>query len=259
VIEEYARSSDPDEALEEPVSQLIRLGQPAPNHNGGSLEFSPADGYLYIALGDNGYDGIPESPENWYGKIHRIDVATTPYQAPTGNHPGGLPEVWDIGLRNPWRIAFDPCTGDLFIADVGHNDWEEVNVESAGDGHHDYGWRQMEGMHCSSLAPNCDPTAGYTLPVVEYPHDETNCRSVTGGVVYRGQEISWLRGHYFYGDFCTGQIWSFRWTGDTVADHVEHFDANVGPFGVASFGHDNGGNVYVVDYAGGLYRLIARR
>jgi glucose/arabinose dehydrogenase len=254
VIAEYKRSAaDPDVADPTGVVVLTQK-QPEINHNGGSIEFSPTDGKLYIGLGDgggaedqHGATGNGQDLSTKLGKMLRIDVDALPYTIPVGNMSGAnvAPEIWDYGLRNPWRFSFDACTGDLYVADVGQYLWEEINVEPAGQGNKNYGWRLVEGNHCFNPATDCDPAGDTVLPVAEYAHNP-HC-SVTGGYVYRGGAIPGLRGYYFYGDYCSGQIWVLKWAGGAASEPVA-LDLGSG-LAITSFGQDNAGNVYVVDRA----------
>lgn len=257
--------ADRDRAQPAPVRILLAIPDPYTNHNGGMLAFGP-DGYLYIALGDGGGAGDPlragQDLANPFGSIFRIDVDAQPatglaYAIPPDNpfvaRPGVRPEIWAYGLRNPWRFSFDRETGDLWIADVGQNAREEVNVEPAGfPGGANYGWSIMEGTRCYRPATGCD-TAGLVLPVFEYTHDD-GC-SITGGYVYRGQAFPALRGAYLLADYCTGAAWALRWQGETLtADRLAPF-----PGGISSFGEDDAGELYIVrDQAGTLERIIAR-
>lgn len=259
VIAEYRRNADnPDIADEAPVGPpILEVNQPFGNHNGGSIEFSPIDGYLYIFLGDGGSGGDPQGHgqniDSLLGKVLRIDVdGAPPYAIPPGNLPGGAPEIWDYGVRNPYRSSFDACTGDLYIADVGQNAIEEVNVEPAGEGNKNYGWNTMEGSQCYG-GSGCDMT-GLTLPVAEYPHSGGAC-SVTGGFVYRSSEFPGLRGTYFYGDYCTGEVRSFRYEGGAAVGDGVALDANIA---ISGFGQDNRGNVYVMHHGGTIYKIVAR-
>ncbi len=257
--------ANPDRAEPAPVRTLLSLPDPYANHNGGMLAFGP-DGYLYIALGDGGGAGDPlragQDLANPFGAILRIDVDAPPaaglaYAIPPGNpfadRPGARPEIWAYGLRNPWRFSFDRATGDLWIADVGQNAIEEVNLEPAGfPGGANYGWSTMEGTRCYRPAAGCD-TAGLVRPVFEYTHDD-GC-SITGGYVYRGQAFPALRGAYLLADYCTGAAWALRRQGDALqADRLAPF-----PGGISSFGEDDAGELYVVrDQAGTLERIVAR-
>jgi glucose/arabinose dehydrogenase len=243
---------------------LLRVDQPFSNHNGGGLEFGN-DGLLYIALGDGGSAGDPQnnaqSLTTLLGKLLRIDVdAQQPYGIPGDNPfvatPGLRREIWAYGLRNPWRFAFDRATGDLFIGDVGQGEREEIDVgfETRGGGEN-YGWRVTEGTRCYNPAFNCG-TAGITFPVVEYDHG-VGC-SVTGGVVYRGCRLPGYAGTYFYGDFCSGRIRSFRLASGQATDQREWTDSvGRGIDKISSFGVDNDGEIYILDYADGeLYKIV---
>ncbi|MDX2140385.1 MAG: PQQ-dependent sugar dehydrogenase [Chloroflexota bacterium] len=187
---------------------MMRVNHPTEIHFGGGLAFG-ADGYLYWSIGDGGYRRSPAGRDDTYlGVILRLDVSGNAAVAPAGNpfvqRSGGFPEVWANGLRNPWRISFDALTGDLYIADVGEAQREEINVERAGSpGGRNYGWQAYEG----SLPFNVGSTDGLTFPVVEYPHDNGNC-SITGGYVYRGTELPELDGRYVFADHCSGWLWT---------------------------------------------------
>ena len=213
-------AADPGSAL-----PLLRVEQPAANHNGGHLLFGP-DGYLYVGLGDGGGAGDTyrnaQSPQSLLGKMLRLDVDRTeggkPYAIPADNpfRDGPFrPEVWAVGLRNPWRYSFDRTSGDLYIADVGQNAYEEVNVVPAGAAPGlNFGWPRMEATHCYPSGSACD-RQGLTLPAAEYGRGG-NC-SVTGGAVYRGAAQPLLRGAYLFGDYCSGRIWSLHRDGGGAA------------------------------------------
>lgn len=258
-VVELARSADPDRAEAEPVRLFFTVDQPFPNHNGGMLAFGP-DGFLYVGLGDGGAAGDPldnaQSLGTKLGKILRIDVDSYP-TPPPGNVPGGDPDVWQYGLRNPWRFTFDRATGDLYVGDVGQNTLEEIDVVPAGVGGRNFGWNVMEGSQCFAPPTACD-TTGLTLPVVEYGRD-TGC-SVTGGYVYRGSAVPGLAGRYLYGDYCSNRVFSFRWEDGVVRDPRELTD-DLDPEGriqgLTSFGEDAGGELYVVSQSGSLFRVEA--
>jgi len=246
----------------DPASEsiLLRVEEPAANHNGGMIAFGP-DGLLYAGLGDGGAAndafGNGQNLGALLGTLIRLDVdSAAPYAIPADNpfvnRPGVRPEIWAYGLRNPWRFAFDRLTGELFIADVGQNQWEEVNLQAADSrGGENYGWPIMEGTHCFGAA-SCD-RAGLVLPVAEYGHDQ-GC-SITGGYVYRGAAQPQLQGAYFYGDFCSGQIWSLsrdaagRWRSDELLRSGLQ---------ISSFGETEAGEVLVVDMRGAVYRLVSK-
>ena len=238
--------------------QLMNVSQPYPNHNGGSVVFGP-DGYLYLGLGDGGSGGDPQgnaqSLKTLLGKILRIDVDNgTPYAIPPGNifSDGGAAEIWAYGLRNPWRFSFDRLTGDVYIADVGQNAWEEVNFLPAGSpAGANFGWVIREGTHpYEGTAP-----AGIELidPVAEYGHGQ-GC-SVTGGFVYRGEALPAWRGVYLYGDYCTGLIWGLARTPDGAWLNRVLFETGLN---ISSFGEDAAGELYLTDLNGGVYRLSAK-
>ena len=251
-------ASSPDSAGASTERLLLRVSQPFSNHNGGGLAFG-SDGYLYAGLGDGGSGGDPlgngQRLDTHLGKMLRIDVdAGSPYAVPADNpfraRAGALPEIWAYGLRNPFRFSFDRVTGDLYVGDVGQGSLEEIDVAAARAGGQNYGWNVTEGSACYSPRTGCDKT-GITGPVFEYDHSQ-GC-SVTGGVVYRGCLMPGLAGSYFFGDFCRGSIRSFRFSAGQATD-VRSWSLS-GPGAVSSFGVDADGEVYVVDYAGAVYRL----
>ncbi len=258
VVAEYRVSTDPNRADPKSERVLLYVEQPAANHNGGQLQFGP-DGYLYIGMGDGGRAGDPwGNAQNLgvlLGKMLRIDVDSgDPYGIPPDNpfldKEGARPEIWAYGLRNPWRFSFDRETGDLYIADVGQNKWEEIDVALAPDhGGQNYGWDIMEGFHCFEPAEGCNP-AGLTPPVVEYGHDK-GC-SITGGYVYRGKKYKDILGTYFFSDFCTGTIWGLRLQ-DGKWEWAEFLASGLNP---STFGEDEEGEVYILDYSSGaIYHL----
>lgn len=257
-IAEYRVSSNPDTADPASETVLLKVVQPFANHNGGQLRFGP-DGYLYIGMGDGGSGGDPlgngQNPNALLGKMLRVDVESTPgtVKIPPDNpfvgRNGARPEIWAYGLRNPWRFSFDRATGDLWIADVGQDAYEEIDLQPrASHGGENYGWNIMEGTHCYS-ANNCS-TEGLTLPIFDYPHSE-GC-SITGGFVYRGRKAGALRGTYVYGDYCSGRIWGLDqkdsvWTNRLLSDSG---------MSISTFGEDEAGEVYVADAAQGkVYRI----
>lgn len=229
----------------------------ADNHNGGWLAFGP-DGLLYIGTGDGGGGGDPEgngqNPDARLGKLLRIDVdAAKPYAIPPTNPfatTGGAPEIFALGLRNPWRAAFD---GDLlYIGDVGQGDWEEVNVLNITDAGANLGWNRAEGMGCFGAA-TCDLT-GLVQPVHVYDHN-LGC-SVTGGYVYRGTAMPALQGRYFFSDFCTGNLMSFRLVDGTATEVIGMAEATTSLGQVASFGQDSMGELYMLTLDGTLAKLV---
>ena len=243
--------------------ELLAVEDPFPNHNGGEMEFGP-DGYLYIALGDGGGGGDPEGngqdTQALLGKILRIDPASPsggqeygiPADNPFADGAGGRPEVWLYGVRNPWRFSFDRANGDLWIGDVGQNEWEEIDQlqAAAGGGRGaNLGWNEVEATHPFEGGSNPD---GGVLPVFEYSHDE-GC-SVTGGVVYRGAAIPGLGGAYLFSDYCQGDVRGLRVRDGQVTEE-RTFDAHVDQ--LVSFSEDAAGEVYALSLLGGIYRLDA--
>lgn len=262
VISEFQQASD---GTVDPSHEtaIVTQQQPFANHNGGMLAFG-RDGYLYIGFGDGGSEGDPQGNgqkiSTFLGKILRIDVDSgSPYGIPpsnpfqTGNDQGAKPEIWDWGLRNPWRFSFDGKTGDLLIGDVGQNQTEEVDVEPAGTGGRNYGWNIMEGDHCYNTS-GCDQS-GLTLPVVTYSHDGGNC-SVIGGYVYRGTRYPSLDGRYFYADNCSGNVWWFDADQAEAGPPVTAQLFGKVPFSVTSFGEDESGELFIVDGSGAVYSLV---
>jgi glucose/arabinose dehydrogenase len=238
--------------------ELLFVGQPFSNHNGGHLAFGP-DGYLYVGLGDGGSaddpNGNAQSLGTLLGKMLRISPRPSggePYGVPPDNPFTGRddarPEIWAYGLRNPWRYSFDRETGDLWIGDVGQNAWEEIDVELAGsDGGLNYGWDRFEGSHPFE-GTDAD---GLVPPVFEYPTGG-GC-AVTGGYVYRGSAIPDLVGAYVFADFCQGSIEAFVLRDGEARQHRE---LGIGVDGLASFGEDAEGELYVLSLAGGVYRVV---
>ena len=254
-------SQDPNVADAASELTILRADQPFANHNGGQVLFGP-DGYLYVMLGDGGSSGDPgnraQSLADLLGSILRIQPLeaggySVPADNPFADTPGALPEIWSYGLRNPWRVDFDPATGDLYIADVGQGNWEEVDVSPAAGGAGrgvNFGWRIMEGPDCFGTS-SCDQT-GLELPVVSYGHDR-GC-SITGGFVYRGSGIPALQGHYFYSDYCTGFVRSFRLEDGAAVDQYSWPSLQPG-VGVLSFGRDATGELYLLGSNGVVYRI----
>ncbi len=258
VVARYHVSSDANTADTSTAQVILTQKQPYPNHNGGALAFGP-DGYLYIAFGDGGDGGDPgnraQDTSTWLGKLLRIDVAKLPYSSPSDNpfvgRTGVKPEIWDVGLRNPWRISFDGKTHELYIADVGQNDQEEVNIEQAGKGGNNYGWRCYEGAK-DFKTDGCNDKSAYAIPQLTYDHTEGRC-SVTGGYVYRGQKYPDLGGKYFYADYCGGQVYSAQRGTDGKFASTRMTQT---PYKISTLGQDNSGELYVADYTtGAIYQI----
>lgn len=260
VIARFTAADDLNSADPQSEEQLIHVDQPYANHNGGSMVFGP-DGYLYIGLGDGGSGGDPQnngqSTDTLLGKLLRIDVSKGQgYSVPESNPyagGGGLPEIYAIGLRNPWRFSFDRATGDLYIADVGQNQYEEVDFEPAGSPPGaNFGWRLREASHPFKGTP----ATGLNLiePIWEYDHG-AGC-SITGGFVYRGKELAEFNGIYLVGDFCSGTIWGLlrgadgNWTSQVLWSQQGS---------LTSFGQDRAGELYFLNRAnGGVYQLVRK-
>jgi len=258
IIARFKVSADPNIADPNSEQKLLEVAQPYPNHNGGSLAFGP-DGYLYIGLGDGGSKGDPngngQSLNALLGKILRIDVDHgDPYAIPVDNPYVGsgevYQEIWASGLRNPWRFAFDPVTGDLFIGEVGQNKYEEIDIAPRGMGGLNFGWNYREGLH--PYAGN--PPAGGVLtdPVFEYAHGP-GC-SVTGGLIYRGAALPVFAGIYLFGDYCSGQVWGLlnlngSWQAQQLFSYVG---------AITTFGVDEAGEVYLASDSGEIYRLAQK-
>jgi glucose/arabinose dehydrogenase len=276
VIARYEVTSDPNVADPFTGVTLLTIDQPFANHNGGQLAFGP-DGMLYVGMGDGGSGGDPqcyaqrrepqEGRRDLLGKLLRLDVnqniASPPYHGiPDGNPfvaTDGPDEAWAIGLRNPWRFSFDRLTGDLFLGDVGQGTLEEIDFQlQESPGGENYGWKMMEGTDCTGDTSNCPegvPACGsslLTLPILEYGHGTGRC-SVTGGYVYRGQQIPDLFGRYVYGDYCSGEIWAAFRDGNVWTTELLPIQADT----LSTFGEDAAGEMYVGNQAGNLYRIDA--
>lgn len=258
IVEYRVDARDPDRVDPKTARELADFDHPYSNHNGGNLLFGP-DGKLYAGMGDGGAANDPhgngQNARAVLAKILRFDVDAARPEA----------ELVHLGMRNPWRFWFDARTGDLYIGDVGQNLWEEVDVVAGGDHtRHNFGWNVMEGTHCFDAAtgktkPDCD-RAGLTPPAVEYGHDDHGGCSITGGVTYRGKALPALDGRYFYADYCTALVRSFKWTAPSYVR--EHWDwkAAIDKAGVlqqiSSFGVDADGEIYIVQLTGEIYELV---
>jgi glucose/arabinose dehydrogenase len=250
-IDEYTMSGAPATASSPRQVLTINHG-PATNHNGGDLQTSPVDGLLYISVGDGANGANGQSITTLLGKILRIDprqngsfAYTIPATNPFAATAGVSKEIWDFGLRNPWRISFDRANGDLWIGDVGASSWEEVDHEAAGSGGHNYGWNLMEGNHGT-------PPPNYSPPVLEYPHSP-DC-SISGGRVYRGPSISALVGAYVYADFCSGRIAALKLVGSALAETRASFTTVSEP---VAFAEDKAGELYVLSLTGSIMKFAA--
>lgn len=241
---------------------VLTQEQPTRTHNSGMLAVG-ADGFLYIGVGDGGPAGDPtdqaQAPSTWLGSILRIDVDGSDageYGIPSGNMESpAAPEVFHHGLRNPWRFSFDACTGDLYLGDVGQDDWEELNVVPNGVAHVNFGWKICEGLHLRGSGTRCD-RGDFMAPVIEYGRGVGN--AIVGGYVYRGSRVPALRGTYFYADYSSGAFFSFQYVDGEVANErnltgeLETADA-----AITSFGQDFAGEVYVVRRSGEIQRIEA--
>ena len=262
VIARFHVTGNPNVADSVNEEKILVINQPAANHNGGHILFGPDD-YLYIGMGDGGIGGDhfqnAQDPASLHGKILRIEVSgtntyTIPADNPFINTQGYRDEIWAMGLRNPWRFDFDRVTGDLYIADVGQGNIEEVNHVAAADigkGGINFGWPILEGNNCYPPDGPTDCTrTGFTPPVTTYTHEFGDC-SVTGGYVY-DSELGNVGPIYLFADYCSGRVWGLQRDGNTWAV------AQLADFGfqITSFGEDAAGNVYLVNYSGTIYKIV---
>ncbi|MBK8956241.1 MAG: PQQ-dependent sugar dehydrogenase [Saprospiraceae bacterium] len=254
VIEEYKVTADSNRIDSTSGRILLTIDQPFTNHNGGCIRFGP-DGYLYIGMGDGGSANDPQNNAqnkmSLLGKMLRIDVNVSPgYGIPPTNPFVGnaayAPEIWAMGMRNPWRFSFDRMNGDLWIGDVGQGSWEEIDYEPVNDpGGKNYGWRCYEG-NSNFNTTGCEPKANYTFPIYEYFSDQSiNGCSVTGGYVYRGSKYPGLFGKYIYGDYCTGKIWALEQMQGNAPVNTQVYDHSNNS--ITTFGEDADGNLYFAD------------
>jgi hypothetical protein len=260
VVERFtASTANPNVANAQVAAEVIRIPHPTfDNHNGGVAAFGP-DGLLYLSTGDGGGGGDPgqnaQNPNRLLGKMLRLDVGTLPYTIPPANPLAT--EVWGIGLRNPWRWSFDAATSRLYVADVGQNKYEEVDVvmrDAPAPGVAvNFGWPLTEGSKCYPNDQATCNTAGQTLPVLEFDHSTGAC-AITGGYVYRGAALPELTGRYFYSDYCAGFVRSFRYWNGQAVEKVEWIAPNaVGR--VLSFGEDAARELYAITGSGKVYRI----
>lgn len=257
-VSRFLATEDGSRGREETEKIVLEFRQPFPNHNGGLVLFGP-DGYLYIGTGDGGAANDPmnfaQKLNTILGKILRIDVnvrSEKPYLIPEDNpflrKKGARPEIYAFGLRNPWRFSFDPLTRRLYVGDVGQDHREEIDVVQAG---RNYGWRVMEGKICTPAFGKRCRKKGLTLPIWDYGRDQGI--AVTGGFVYRGQKIKDLCGVYIFGDFGSGNIWGLRYDGARVVQLRLLLKSGLQ---ISSFGEDEDRELYVVDYGGGIYKIV---
>ena len=260
VVARFRVTADPNLADPDSEERILLRNQPYTNHNGGLIAFGP-DGALYIGLGDGGSSGDPlgagQDLSTWLGKILRIQVGPTgAYSVPADNPFVGQddvqPEIWDWGLRNPWRFSFDRQSGDLWIGDVGQNQQEEIHLHPAGEpGGLNFGWNCYEGELPYRLTPSC--TASYQPPILVCPREEG--RSVTGGYVYRGTRFSRLSGRYFFADYVQGRLWSIQRSGDgSWTPKRLELDSEEG---IVSLGEDEAGELYLLGFGSGtVYQIV---
>jgi glucose/arabinose dehydrogenase len=295
IVAEYAVTGDPDVADFNSERILLTVDQPQSNHNGGWIDFSPLDGYLYIALGDGGNacdtgtghtSGIGNAQDvtsNLLGKILRIDpLGGTPYGIPATNPFVGITgddEIWAYGLRNPWRAGFDSLTGDLYIGDVGQDAREEIDFQPAASfGGENYGWRCREGNACATASPSlCPSTTGCTCPgttpsltppVFDYRHSPPPAPAsfvctVVSGTVYRGSALPLLKGHYLYADYCGNALWSLRVEGGVAVDHMNRtpeLTPSLDGFNltsIVSFAEDANRELYILTQSA-VFKIVPR-
>jgi glucose/arabinose dehydrogenase len=264
-IERYRVSANPAQAASSSALRILSIPHPQfSNHNGGLLRFGP-DGYLYAGTGDGGGAGDPfgnaQNTGTLLGKLLRIDVTAAsmaaPYAVPATNpfvsQAGKRAEIWAYGLRNPWRYAFDAGAGLLYIADVGQDKREEIDIASTAQGGLNYGWNIMEGSLCFT-GDTCD-SRGLILPVLEYGHDDGAC-AIVGGFVYRGAAIPGMQGVYLYSDLCAGRIKGLRYENGAAAGETDFGRLAGGT--MLSFGEDAQHELYLLTAEGNVYRIVAR-
>jgi glucose/arabinose dehydrogenase len=258
-IERYTVSANRNAADPRSAKLILSVDQRYSNHQGGLNLFGP-DGMLYIGMGDGGNQGDPhrngQNRNALLAKLLRINVDRgDPYSIPSANpyaSDGGRGEIWAIGLRNPWRFSFDRVSGLLYIADVGGNKFEEINVAPMSAAGVNYGWNIMEGPECRTSSP-CN-RAGLQTPMVSYPTHENSTCAVIGGAVYRGQKIPEVQGQYFYSDYCNSWLRSFGFVDGKVTDRHEWPVGKLGS--ITSFGEDSQGELYITASSGRVYRII---
>lgn len=276
VISRFSTTADPD--IADPGSEeiLLTIDQPQVVHNGGHLVFGPLDGYLYVGVGDGGSEGpyahTGQQTDLLLGKIIRIDVESggkpyvVPASNPFSNTEGFRPEIWALGLRNPWGFAFDNQTGDLYIPDTGHNEREEVNFQPAsGAGGENYGWPTLEGTYCMrflDLPVPCTEAGSFAHPIAEYDH--TSGCAIVGGAVYRGNEMPRLSGAFVFADFCRGAIWAVNppaadYSTGPMREYWQSLLLISASVPISSIGEDEQGNIYATGYQDGTLYLITEK
>lgn len=265
VVARFTTTSDSNIADAASELEILRLAQPAANHNAGDLNFGP-DGYLYIGTGDGGSGGDPwgnigngQNGQALLGKMLRLDVdSATPYAIPPDNpfvdDPDVRDEIWALGLRNPWRFSFDRLTGAMYIADVGQNAWEEVNFQPASStGGENYGWRCYEGTH--AFNSDCGSATSFVFPFDDYPHSgaaNDSGVSVTGGFVYRGATYPDLQGYYLYADFGSSNVWLAQ---DDDGWQITPLGNISGLSNISTFGEGCDGELYAASYGGTIFQI----
>ena len=259
VVARFRVTTDPNRADKNSEERILVRNQPFTNHNGGLLKFGP-DGYLYVGLGDGGSGNDPydtgQNINSLLGKILRINVNAAssgksyavPSDNPFVNTPGALPEIYAYGFRNPWRFSFDYSNGRLFVADVGQDNREEIDLVAKGG---NYGWRVMEGDLCNPAINGSCNTSLYAPPLVAYPHSLG--QSVIGGHVYRGTRYPALQGAYLYGDFSSGRVWGFFPNGQSAVGHRELLQTG---FPITSFGQSYKGDLFILNLSGSVHLIL---
>jgi glucose/arabinose dehydrogenase len=240
--------------------ELLNIAASGTSHYGGMIAFTP-DGELMMSVGEGAAYAEPggesQNPRSLLGKVLRLDVdGGEPYSIPAGNpyahRTDGAPEVWALGLRNPWRFSIDPTTRQLFLADVGDNSYEEVNIVPVDEGGLNFGWNYYEGPTCQYSVDVCSSAVFHT-PEVEYTH-QPPCTSITGGIVYRGDAVPENRGRYFYSDYCLGWIRSLRYEGGQVTEELD-WATSLPSDHIVSFGEDGFRELYAISLSGRIYRI----
>lgn len=258
VIARYQKSgNDENIADEDSETILLTIPQPFANHNGGCLRFGP-DGYLYVSMGDGGSGGDPDNNaqniNSLLGKMLRLDVDTeSPYVSPSTNRyigVDGADEIWSVGLRNAWKFSFNRLNGDMWIADVGQDEVEEINKVTADDAGYNFGWRCYEGTEVYD-ADGCAGADAYTMPYAEYTHAATEGCSITGGYAYTGENYPAFAGWYFFADYCNNKIGIVGSTGDIT--YTEAYPGN----DFTTFGEDVNGELYIAGTSSGtIFKII---